>query len=47
MDREAKIESGRRTGDRARVDNVGVDEESLPTDDVETDPGEGQTVDDV
>lgn len=48
MERDA-AEHGRRDSDRARVENVGVDDddEAIATDDVEPQPAEGMTVDDV
>ena len=47
MERPEEAQHGRHDSDRARVDNVGVDEETVATDDVDQQPSEGMTVDDV
>jgi hypothetical protein len=48
MEREASEElHGRRDSDRARVENIGVEEEAETLDDVEHLPSEGMQVDDI
>ncbi len=47
MERETAQDQGSPRGDRARVTNVGVQDEQVALDDVGAQPGEGMAVDDV
>ena len=47
MERPAAPEHDRHDSDRARVENAGVGDENIATDDVDQQPSEGMTVDDV